>query len=338
MKLLSYLKDKLYAIILWIIFFFFSFLLLLAFRCSKELIIAILCLHFLLFLPLLLIDYFRKRNFYQHLFLHIQQLDKSYLVLETIDAPNFYEGELLVQILYEMNKSMCENVNIYQNQMNNFKEYIEMWIHEIKIPLASINLMNHNHPNQYDKKMVYQLKRIEDSVEQVLYYVRAENAEKDYLIQEVCLDKIVAQVALKNKDDLLENKIDLRVENTNFLVSTDSKWMVFILNQILNNSIKYKKETSSYVSICAKEDDNCIIVTILDNGIGILATDLPLVFEKSFTGKNGRSKIKSTGMGLFIVKSMCEKLGHQITIESKVGEYTKVSLIFYKNSYFDVIK
>ncbi len=338
MKLTSFIKDRLYVFILAIIVFIIYLLLFMAFHSPVELIVAVVILHFVFFLLSLSIDYFRKRSFYHQILSHVLKLDKSYLVLETIDVPNFYEGELFVQILYETNKSMCENVSMYQNQMNDFKEYIEMWIHEVKIPLSSLNLMVHNHPSNYDRKVVYQLKRMEDSIEQVLYYVRAENATKDYFIKKVSLDKIITEVALKNKDDFLENKMDFIVENTKVSVLTDSKWMIFILNQIINNSIKYKKEESSYLKIQASDKIDCTILTIYDNGIGIPLSDLPKVFLKSFTGVNGRCKRKSTGMGLFIAKSMCDKLGHKITIESMEGEFTKVSITFYKNTHFDVVR
>jgi len=255
-----------------------------------------------------------------------------------LEKPNFYEGELLYQALYEINKSMCENVKKYERQTSDFKEYIEMWIHEVKIPISSLILMAHNNKDKIDKKVLEQISRIENDVEQVLYYARSENAEKDYLIKETSLSKVIASVALKNKDDLLEQKIDLIVENENSMVYTDSKWLEFILNQIISNSIKYKKEKNSYIKITIKEEKEKTKLIILDNGIGIPASDIPKVFDKSFTGYNGRIRTKSTGMGLFIVKNLCDKLGHKIEISSQINEYTKIEIIFYKNNYYDVIK
>ncbi len=168
--------------------------------------------------------------------------------------------------------------------------------------------------------------------------MRQEFAEKDYFINSVSLKKVIANVALKNKNDFLESKIDLIVENVDCKVYTDSKWLEFILNQIIGNSIKYKKEKNSIIKITVEEDlEKCTLI-VEDNGIGIPETDLSSVFEKSFTGNNGRRKGKSTGMGLYIVKKLCDKLGHQVKIESQEGEYTKLFLVFSKNKYYDVIQ
>ena len=223
--------------------------------------------------------------------------------------------------------------------MTDFKEYIEMWIHEVKLPLASINLIIHNHKELSDKKIVEQLKRIDDDVEQVLYYVRSENAEKDYLIKETDLSKVISNVAMKNKDILLENKIDFIVEVDNQRVLTDSKWLEFIVNQIVSNSIKYIRNSVEHlIKITAEENNKSIILNIYDNGIGIEKSDIPKVFDKTFTGNNGRKIETSTGMGLYITKQLCKKLGHKITIDSKENEYTKVSILFNKDDFLNIAK
>lgn len=339
MTFFNHLKDKLYAFILFTFVYGLLLLLFFAFKISYEVIIAFSIIFFIFFLSLLIIDYFRKRNFYRTLLSNIEKLDKSYLVLETINTPNFYEGELLTKALYEINKSMNENIKYFESQMIDFKEFIEMWIHEIKIPISSLILMAHNHKDNFDKTATEQIRKIENYVEQVLYYVRQEKAEKDYLINEVSLDKVITKVALKNKDDFLENKIDLLVDNINCKIYTDSKWLEFIINQIINNSIKYKRENiNSYIKISLKEEFDKIILIIEDNGIGIPTSDISRVFEKSFTGINGRKTFKSTGMGLFICKNLCNKLGHKISIESKLRKYTRVYITFFKNEYFEVVK
>ena len=129
------------------------------------------------------------------------------------------------------------------------------------------------------------------------------------------------------------------MSNADKIVLTDAKWMEFMLNQIVNNSIKYKDKTKaeSYIKISTEEDKKCIVLEILDNGIGINASDLPRVFDKSFTGENGHEYSKATGMGLYIVKKLCDKLGHAITIESVKGEYTRVKITFYKNDFYKEI-
>lgn len=339
MKISKYLKDKLYMIGLFIFSYIIILLMLLAFKIEYSLIIAISIILFSFLIFILFLEYIKKRRFYSNLLSNIEALDKAYLVLETLEKPEFLDGEILYQALYEINKSMNECVKNIEEQISDFKDYIEMWIHEVKLPLSSLNLMSHNQKNNFDKKTLEQIKRIEDAVEQVLYYVRCENAEKDYLINEVSLKKVIGNVALKNKDYLLDNKIEFNVLNVDYKIYTDSKWLEFILNQIINNSVKYSKhQPNSYIKIDTTFEDDKILLTIEDNGIGIQKEDLPKVFFKSFTGENGRIKSKSTGMGLFIAKNLCDKLGHNIKIESEKNQFTKVTLTFLKNDYYEVIK
>lgn len=335
MNIKKYLKDKLYLIISFLVIYFILILIFMAFKINLQVIIVSSMLLFCFLIIILTTEYFKKKGFYTNLLSNIEALDKAYLVLETINKPNFYDGELLYQAVYEINKSMNEFIKTLEKQMLDFKEYIEMWIHEVKIPIASLTLMIHNHKDKFDKKTLEQLKKIENYVEQVLYYVRSENAEHDYLINKVSLDKVISNVALKNKDDLLANKITLKVDNVNYQVFTDSKWLEFIINQVINNSIKYKRNISdSYIKITVKDEMDKTTIIIIDNGIGIPSTDLPKIFEKSFTGYNGRIKTKSTGMGLNICKNLCEKLGHKIYAESELNKYTKIYIVIAKNKFY----
>lgn len=339
MRFSKYLRDKLYAIVLSLIAFGILLLIFFAFKVDNGVIMASLFVLGTLFISLFLIDYLRKKKFYTDLLSNIEVLDKSYLVLETLVKPEFYDGELLYQALYEINKSMSENVNKITEQWLDFKNYIEMWIHEVKIPLATLILIINNHKDKFDKKVQTQLKRLEDYVDQVLYYVRSENAEKDYLIKETDLPKVIKNVGLKNMDDLLENKIDYNARNVNVKVLTDSKWLEFILGQIINNCIKYKRDIAgSYIKISVRDEKNKTTLIVEDNGIGIKESDLKQVFNKTFTGENGRTKGKSTGMGLFIAKNMCDKLGHKIEIESALNKYTRVYISFAKDKYYEVLK
>lgn len=339
MKFSEYLKDKLYSIGLFLFAYVLILLIFIAFKLEIEAIIVISIIMIILMIIELVIDYYRRMDFYNNLLLNIERLDRSYLVLETIKKPSFYEGRLIFQALYDINKSMAENVKEYENAINDFKEYIEMWIHEVKIPISSLLLMSHNHKDKFDKKSITQMKRIEDYVEQILYYVRAENASLDYLISRVSLDKVISKVLLKNKDDLLEKEIDLVIDNIKTFVYTDAKWLEFILNQIINNSIKYKRDNvNSYIKINVVNEENKVLLIVEDNGIGIKREDISRVFDRTFTGHNGRIRTKSTGIGLFIAKNLCNKLGHNIEVNSTYNEYTRVIISFPKNTYYDVTK
>lgn len=338
MKLGLYIKDKMFFIVSFGLLMTLLWLIFISFKISRGLILFVLLLLLIFYLFNFFYEFMRKKRFYDELLSNIEMLDKSYLVLETIMGPDFYEGKILVQALYEINKSMCENVAIHERNMADFKDYIEMWIHEVKLPLAAIVLMLHNKKDKQNKKILEQVRRIESYVEQVLYYARCDVAHEDYLIREVDLKKVINAVALKNKDVLLVSKIDFVVEDVRGLVYTDYKWLEFIVNQIVDNSIKYRKGHADVIKIRVKASDKETILEIYDNGIGIPEADLKKVFSKSFTGHNGRIKNKSTGMGLFIAKSLAEKLGHKILIESEQNEFTRVKIVFGNNKYFEVVR
>lgn len=339
MKFTKYLKDKLYAFFLAIFSLLIIFLIFLAFKVDIQVIVSCLFILIVLFLLLLFIDFFRKKKFYSDLLRNIDSLDKSYLVLETLSKPLFYDGEILYNALYSINKSMIENINSINEQWVDFKEYIEMWIHEVKIPLAALLLICNNNKNKFDKKVIIQLKRLEDYVEQVLYYARCENAHKDYLIKEIELSSVIKNVGIKNMDEMLSCNIDYISLVSKEKVLTDSKWLEFIIEQIINNSIKYKRDISnSYIKIFVNEENDRIKLMIEDNGIGIKKSDIKQVFDKTFTGENGRIRGKSTGMGLYIAKKMCRKLGHKIEIDSEENKYTRVTISFMRSDFYDVIK
>lgn len=335
MKLSKYLWDKWLSIIIFIVSYFIILEMFYAFQIPKSLNIATGAVLFLMGICLIFVDYFRRKKFYEAFIYHTNVMDQKYLVLEMLDKPNFYEGEIIYQNLYEINKSMVERVSEYRQNIIDFEEYIEMWIHEVKIPIASLVLMCHNDKEEIDEKYIKQIRRLDSYADQVLYYMRSNNAENDYLIKETRLDKLVKNILVKNKDDLLENKIDVFVNVGKQRVVTDEKWIVFILNQIINNSIKYKKSgVDSVIKIEAEELEDSILFSIYDNGIGIPKKDIANVFKKTFTGENGRKGAKSTGMGLYIAKKLCAKLGHQIKIESEETAWTKITIIFGKNNYY----
>lgn len=335
MKLSEYLIDKIGDILIFILGHFTIIMLLIAFKAEPSLIFTIIFINCIIFLSIILIDYFRKKKFYSNLLNNVENLDKKYLILEMIEKPGFYEGKIFYELLYEINKSMIENVKEYSLSINEFKEYVEMWIHEVKIPISSLVLLNHNHKNELSKKYEEQIRRLDNYIDQILYYVRSENVEKDYIIKGTSISSVIKSVALKNKDDLIENDIELDVKVNDENVLTDSKWLEFMLNQIINNSIKYRnQDKKACIKITTEKIDDKVTLSIYDNGIGIKKSDLPQIFNKSYTGDNGRKVAKSTGMGLYIVKNLCEKLGHKLDVESEYGKFTKVQITFYENDFY----
>ncbi len=337
MSFFRFIKDNKVNILVSLLLFILVILLMLAFQVNTSLIIISIIFSLSSFIFLLLYNYFRKKKFYNELINNTKLLDKKYLVLETLCEPSFLEGKILYDSLYQIDKSMNEHIKLYEKNLSDFKEYVEMWIHEVKIPLSSLSLMCHNHHNEIDKKYLNQINKLDNYVDQVLYYVRSNDAEKDFLIKKTNLEKIINSVMIKNKDEILLNNITVNVDNLDVFVYTDTKWLIFIINQIINNSIKYKKhDGDSFIKIYATEDKDLVNLFIYDNGIGISKGDITRVFDKTFTGENGRKDANSTGMGLYIVEKLINKLGHKISISSEENEYTEVKITFGKNDLYNI--
>lgn len=337
MRLKDYIKDNIVNISIYLVTLIILFLF---FRILKLSIESFICTYIILVLFGILIfvyNYNRKSKFYNELTKQLDNLDKKYIITELIEKPSFLEGQIFYNSLYEINKTMNEEIKKYKLSLEEFKEYIEMWVHEVKLPLSSILLMTYKKDDI--SKVIEPTKRIENFVEQVLYYARSENAEKDYIIKECDLKEIVSKVIKKNKEIFILEKIEIKLEKLdNKKVLSDSKWLEFIINQIISNSLKYVDKEKSIITILVVENEKNIILKIQDNGIGIPKSDIKKVFDKSFTGENGRKIQTSTGMGLYIAKQLCEKLGHKIEIESEQNKYTSVFITFNKNEAYNILK
>ena len=195
-----------------------------------------------------------------------------------------------------------------------------------------------NNKNEVTKSIDEELQKIENYIEQALYYARSNTVEKDYYIRKVNLEEIVNESIKKNKNVLIQERILLNIHDLGLEARTDSKWIVFILNQIIANSVKYKSQDRNLqLEIYAKQGTENVILYIKDNGIGIKKEEITRVFEKGFTGTNGRLVgKKSTGIGLYLCKKLCNKLGIAIELDSIWNEGTKVRLIFPQSSYIDM--
>ena len=305
MRFRDYIKEKMVLIIGTILALVSVEILLLAYDIS--ILIRVYCAFIIVFVMVLaiLIEYKKKKDYYNELVKNMEDLKEKYLISEIIKTPNFIEGKILKDILQDTGKSMLENVNYYKNIQEDYKEYIELWIHEVKIPIAA-------------SKMI-----IENAV------------EKDYIINKTNLKEIVNGAILKNKTTLLNEKVSIELSNLkDEEVYTDSKWAVFIINQIIQNAIKYSKKENKKIEISSQEKNDRVILYIKDNGIGIKKGEITRVFERGFTGENGRIiGQKSTGIGLYLCKKLCDRLGLGIELNSEKDKGTEVRIIFPKSSY-----
>ena len=335
MRFRDYIKEKMVLIIGTILALVSVEILLLAYNIS--ILIRVYCAFIIVFVMALaiLIEYKKKKDYYNELIKNMEELKEKYLISEIIKTPNFIEGKILKDILQDTGKSMLENVNYYKNIQEDYKEYIELWIHEVKIPIAASKMIIENNKNEVTKSIDEELDKVENYTEQALFYARSNAVEKDYIINKTNLKEIVNGAILKNKTTLLNEKVSIELSNLkDEEVYTDSKWAVFIINQIIQNAIKYSKKENKKVEISSQEKNDKVILYIKDNGIGIKKGEITRVFERGFTGENGRIiGQKSTGIGLYLCKKLCEKLGLGIELNSEKDEGTEVRIIFPKSSY-----
>lgn len=218
----------------------------------------------------------------------------------------FVEGAILMDVLRQTTKSMNDDIADYRRMNAEYQDYIETWIHEIKIPISCINLICENNKGEMASSVKEELSRIDGYVEQALYYARSTNLEKDYMIRKIRLDELIKGTLKKYSKQLISAKATPHFDNLSQIVYGDSKWLEFILGQLIANSIKYKKETLTLTFFACEEQDH-VLLYVSDDGIGIPESELPRIFEKVFTGTNGRSYAKSTGVGLYLCRQLCKK-------------------------------
>lgn len=233
----------------------------------------------------------------------------------------------IIKNLKEQNRELKSQERIFKQEMS---DYYSMWGHQIKTPIAAMHvlqqILEEEYPEQkYIKEIKLESFKIEQYVEMVLTYLRMGEMSGDLKFEKYSLDAIVRQVIRKYSQMFILRKIHLQYAKTSQCIVTDEKWLQFVLEQVLSNALKYTKD-GGMIFIYTEEKENKKCLVIEDSGIGIQAEDLPRVFEKGFTGYNGRADKKSTGIGLYMCKKIMERLNHQIWIESEVDKGTKVYL------------
>lgn len=233
----------------------------------------------------------------------------------------------IIKNLKEQNSELKSQERIFKQEMS---DYYSMWVHQIKTPIAAMHVLQQTLEEEYpEEKYIKEIKlelfKIEQYVEMVLTYLRMGEMSGDLKFEKYSLDAIVRQVIRKYSQMFILRKIHLQYAKTSQYIVTDEKWLQFVLEQVLSNALKYTKD-GGMIFIYTEEKENKKCLVIEDSGIGIQAEDLPRVFEKGFTGYNGRADKKSTGIGLYMCKKIMERLNHQIWIESEVDKGTKVYL------------
>ena len=296
---------------------------------SISAVLLILVVWAVVLLTGLFLTYWKRKRQMQKLLDIAGQLSERYLISEVMELPEQAEDQVYYQLLKMAGKSMLEQIGEVRRERLEYKEYIEQWIHEIKTPITAMKLLCENHRTDWTKELLLELEKTNRFTEQALYYARSEHTEKDYSVREMSLSQVVHQAIADNKYLLLQSGVRLEVEEMADTVYSDEKWVRFILNQLIANVVKYRSGQPVLRFSTRRQQDQVILV-VEDNGIGISPADLPRVFEKGFTGQNGRMVQQSTGIGLYLCKRLCDKLGIGIAAESS-GQGTAISLAFHIN-------
>ena len=245
-----------------------------------------------------------------------------------VEAKDILE-ERYVDLIHAQEKSRVDTENISARSSKDMEQYYNIWVHQIKTPISGMNvLLQSMEPTEEVGELQNQLFSVEQYVDMALQYQKIKSTTNDFSFAEISLNKVIRENIRKYARLFIAKKLAVRYEETALRVLTDEKWISFVLGQIITNAVKYSDKGS--ITISAYEDECNTYLSVKDEGIGISPEDLPRVFERGYTGYNGRADKKSTGIGLFLCKSVTRMLGHKIQISSEPGKGTEVTIIFSK--------
>lgn len=238
------------------------------------------------------------------------------------------EAEQMQQLMDEMRKEHIREMNAVQEKQKEHYDFIVSWFHEIKTPIAVLHLIQQTDIDA--NSLREEIEKIENYVEQALYYAKLDSFNQDYSIGSCDMIGIVKDTVRDHSKTFISKKVRILLPSESMSVQSDSKWLKFIVNQLLTNSLKYT-DNSGEILIGTNETPQEKQLIIRDNGIGITPQELPRIFNRGFTGETGRTYSKSTGMGLYLAQQLSNKLGHYITCTSEVSSYTEFIIHFPKD-------
>ncbi|AFA47542.1 sensor histidine kinase [Acetobacterium woodii] len=341
MTLKDYLADKKYLIFVYSITVLFTGIMIaigesVAVNQSNGLYVVEVSL--LLFIIYLAVDFILKNKYYQRL---KKISDREGLDwVNSLPAPISSEQRIYNELLQKQYLAINKKLNEYQTKGIENREFITMWVHEIKTPIAVEKLIIENSLDHPSEEVLYsimdEIDKIEDFVQMTLFYSRTDDFAQDYLINRINLKKVVNEGIKREFSSITNKKLKLQLKNLDWQIDSDEKWLGFMVKQILDNAIKYSV-TDGEISIYGEAHEAEVILIIEDEGAGIKEEDIRRVFDKNFTGSNGRKSVTATGMGLYLSQKIARKLGHRITISSDSGKGTKVIIHFpVWNDFYDV--
>lgn len=268
-------------------------------------------------LVFLIIGYWKYRKTYKELELI------SGLRAELIDAlpePRGPQDMQYQQIIRALCTEEMQRQTEFTGKYNDLLDYYTAWAHQIKTPISAMKLSFQNEDSALARQSLNDLKRIEQYVDMALTYLKLDSGGIDYVIREHPLDDIIRQAIRNFSGEFINRKIALEYEQASYRVLTDDKWLAFVIEQILSNALKYTSEGTIRIFM----DGSTLCIS--DTGIGIEEADIPRIFEKGFTGCNGRKDKRASGIGLYLCKRICDNLSHEISACSKVGVGTTIRI------------
>ncbi len=322
----TFLEEKILDLLFQIFFLICTIFLLFFYGVDRFYIFLFLFLFLTIQILFQFLLYQQKLKEYNRIIHLTDNLDETYYIADILKKPKEFQNAAYYYALKKACKAMNDKISDILTEKQEYQEYVESFAHEIKIPIGALSLTFDNSKNYTLKK---ETDKIFQLVEQMLYYARSENPEKDYFIKPLNLEEVMHSVILKFRHSLMELKVTVDLHSMDHTVYTDEKWLSFIFSQIIQNSIKYFNKSENKLTIYALDHETSISLILLDNGCGIRQSEQARVFEKGFTGSN-RKKANSTGMGLYLSKKLCDRLGLQLSIDSKENEYTKITIVFPK--------
>ncbi len=313
----NYIKDRIKWILLFLVFIIIFWIVFFLYDIEKEAVVYSAELCFLIGIIFLAADfiYYRKNHkTYENIFSNLP------LFSDKLPKAGSLSEDDLQKIVIKLKEYLDLSETRIQTEKQDNLDYYATWAHQIKTPISVIKMILESDDTQEHRCLSAELFRIEQYVETALSYQRLSSESSDYVFKEYDLDNIIKESVHKYAPQFIGKKIRLKYNCTNIKVITDEKWLSFIIEQIFSNCVKYAAEGE--VEISAQNG----ILKISDNGIGIAADDLPRIFEKGFTGYNGRTDKKATGLGLYLCKNAADKLSHKLWAESIAGKGTTVFL------------
>lgn len=262
--------------------------------------------------------YLQYRRRYKAAELALQGLPEA---VDRLRAPSGAVEEAYDAALRRLCAMLAKSETDRQRQRIENADYFTMWIHQIKTPIAAMQLILREQDDARSRELLAELFRIDQYAEMALTYARLESPTTDLVLRRCAIEPIVRSVVRQYAGQFVRRHVALRCEIEPVCALTDEKWLAFILGQLLSNAVKYTENGTVTVRV-TKE----LVLSVSDTGIGIAPEDLPRIFEKGFTGYNGRAGRKSTGLGMYLSRCAAEKLGHRISVQSAPGQGTTVSV------------